>query len=174
MSRRPGCSRLLGPVKQCSVLVRGNLRCAWCTVFLCTREEATIDHIDGDHRNNAAHNLVPSCRGCNSQRYLDWERGDTWTPKAALAADWAFSGYLWVRHGVYLEDAIDRVEMQRWRPLPQSCGSLLARRWHPERMEYVRRRAQHVNLIKGPAKREREAERRAIRNASRGANMGFP
>lgn len=157
MSRYPGTSRSLGPVKQCAVYVRGGLRCAWCTVFLATREEATVDHLDVDHKNNDASNLVPACWGCNSARRHEH----------------AFEAYLDAR-GHRIQDAWERIARQVALPLPRSCGELLARRWHPARMAREDRRARFKIARLHDMKEQARAERRAIKNELATSEVSFP
>lgn len=123
MSRFPGTSRSLGCVKQGAVYARGGLRCAWCAAFLATRHEATVDHLNHDHRDNRADNLAPACRPCNTQRR------------------WAGFALWLAGRGASVVEALFRIRWQSAAPLPMSAGALVARRWHPERMAYEERRA---------------------------------
>jgi hypothetical protein len=55
----------------------GSHPCHWCSISVewSTRRTAegclTVDHVDGDPRNNAPENLVPSCHSCNVTRARD-------------------------------------------------------------------------------------------------------
>lgn len=54
----------------------GTHPCHWCGVTLrwhpggkTSYGTLTVDHLDGNHKNNALNNLVPSCQGCNGNRW---------------------------------------------------------------------------------------------------------
>ncbi len=138
-SRRTGSSRTIGPVKQCAVYVRGGRRCVWCFKHFAKREDASIDHLDGNHRNNLPSNLVPACPGCNSARYGDWPTEAT-TLREILDYDWfSFEAYLSKRNA-RLDDALARVLYQIRQPLPYIEGERLAWLWHEKRMTFLEAR----------------------------------
>lgn len=147
---RCGSSRSLGVVKQCAVYERGERRCVWCGVDLIeprpwrtpddadATHYATVDHLDGDPKNNSPENLVPACNGCNVSRAHEWEKGQEWEFFEALSHEWwDFDLYL-QRKGADIRDAIQRVENQRWIALDRTAGRALAERWHADRIAYSR------------------------------------
>jgi hypothetical protein len=128
LSDRRGSSRTLGVVRQCAVFERGGRRCVWCCRRLrAPRGErrgdglaATIDHYDGDGRNHAPDNLLPSCARCNNAR--KWPE--------------TFAIYLG-GHRQTEAQAQARATEQLAAPLDYAAGRALARRWHPGRLAQV-------------------------------------
>lgn len=114
----------MGPTKQAAVIARGDFACTWCASALAppardggtADNSATVDHLDADHRNHAASNLVPACRSCNN--YRRW-------------AD-LFELHLRTR-GQTPEAGERRAREQVSRPLDLAAGKALAARWQPER-----------------------------------------
>ena len=64
-ARRPS-NRVMALRLWAAIFVRGNKRCVWCDRPL-NKDTATIDHYDGNHKNNAPNNLLPADR-CNTIR----------------------------------------------------------------------------------------------------------
>lgn len=133
MGSRCGASRSLGPTKVCAIHLRGGMRCAWCGVKYRGREDASVDHLDGDPSNNNPDNWVSAHIGCNSSRAHEWPALHPWSPHHAFALHdpWdGFALYLGLR-GARLEDGIRRAQAQRRRPLDLAAGRKLARNWYP-------------------------------------------
>lgn len=131
--KRCGASRSLGPTRVCAIHVRGGMRCAWCGVKYSGRDDASIDHLDGDPSNNDSTNLVSSCVGCNSSRAHEWPALAAWSPGAAwqFHDPWErFAAYLHNK-GTTLDAGIRRAQRQRAELLDLAAGRALARRWYP-------------------------------------------
>lgn len=109
-----GSSRDISDRLWAAVYSRGGKKCVWCDQPL-TAADHSIDHFDGDRKNNRPDNLLPSHIGCNSKR------GETWfseNPKdAQAAADSSFDEYLRAK-GSSLRAAEKRAEKQLRTPIP--------------------------------------------------------
>lgn len=153
--RRPGASRSIGPVKYLAVLLRGGMRCAWCGATIAPRENASVDHLDCDPRNNHRWNLVASCRNCNSARASYWDRSDGWPRwgREAIAEEMVgrWFGASVARRAMDLDGpvvyelarecmdlALERVATQRRKRLPLRRARKLAEQLYAGRLERCR------------------------------------
>ncbi len=104
-----GSSRDISDRLWAAVYLRGGKKCVWCDGEL-TASDHSIDHFDGNRRNNRPDNLLPAHIGCNSKR------GETHEDQSA--ADASFNEYLRAK-GSSLRAAEKRAEKQLRTPIPQ-------------------------------------------------------
>lgn len=132
MSERPGASHWISPFKVAAVMTRGKaaegrIACVYCTKQL-DQKSHTIDHLDGNWRNNAADNIFPCCRKCNEAAFRhrpeDMDRLET---RLAVL-------------GITLASAHRRLAKQSAMPLDSRSPEArkLAERWYPERITWLR------------------------------------
>lgn len=161
--KRCGASRSLGPVKVCAIHIRGGMRCAWCGVKYRGRDDASVDHLDGDPSNNDSTNLVSSCVGCNSSRAHEWPAGETWSPIDAARAH-LFAGF-WIyltRRCASLDYGIRRAQRQRVELLDMVAGRRLARKWYPNYRDACNRANRAYKWRKTPEGQAELARVRAV------------
>ena len=103
-----GSSRDISDRLWAAVYVRGDKKCVWCDHEL-TAADHSIDHFDGNRRNNKPDNLLPSHIGCNSKR------GETHETQEAANA--SFDEYLRAK-GSSLAAAMKRATKQLRTPIP--------------------------------------------------------
>jgi hypothetical protein len=105
-----------------AIMVRADMRCAYCLCRL-TKRNKSVDHLNGDHHDNRPSNWAAACRPCNRLKDTD-----------------AFALHLDTR-GTTVADAMARAERQARQPLDRH-GPLtthLVERWYPGRLAAIRR-----------------------------------
>lgn len=153
-------------MKVCAIHIRGGMRCAWCGVKYRGRDDASVDHLDGDPSNNDSTNLVSSCIGCNSSRAHEWPAGEPWSPIDALRAHLFGSFWLYLDGGKTdvdpLEPGIRRAQRQRVELLDMAAGRTLARKWYPNYRDACNRANRAYKWRKTPEGQAELARVRAV------------
>lgn len=150
-------------MKVCAIHIRGGMRCAWCGAKYRGRNDASVDHLDGDPSNNDSTNLVSSCIGCNSSRAHDWEAGTAWTAAEARRTHCfgKFDFYL-LGKLVDVDAGIRRAQQQRVELLDMVAGRKLARKWYPNYRDACNRANRAYKWRKTPEGQAELARVRAV------------